>query len=151
MLNSIENLHASSVLNAAEGGGAGGNSLFMILLMGIFVVMLFILPARRQRKVQQELKQRQDQLVPGTRVMTNFGLFGSVVEVNRDENYVLLNIAADTVVKVHLSTVTTLVDEEKQNESSTGTSSVVEQETAVEREGGASSIEFPQERDNRHQ
>ncbi|GGH57873.1 hypothetical protein GCM10007359_03470 [Rothia aerolata] len=47
---------------------------------------------------------------PGTEVMTNFGLYGRVVEVNRDENFALLEVHSGAVVKVHLQTVTTVLD-----------------------------------------
>ena len=85
--------------------------------MAVAVVFFLFLPARRQRKVQQEIKNRQDQLVPGTAVMTNFGLFGTVVEVNREENYALLEISTTSIVKVHLSTVTTIVEDQQDKNS----------------------------------
>lgn len=113
MLNFSHHLFATSHL-VAEGSNTGtGGNLLMILLMATAVIVLFVLPTRRQKKLQNELKQRQDQLGPGTAVMTNFGLFGTVKSVDRDEQFALLEIAPGTVAKVHLSTVTTILDEER--------------------------------------
>lgn len=117
MLTSSHIVQADSVLNAADGGAAGGSNIMLFVLMAVAVVFFLFLPARRQRKVQQEIKNRQDQLVPGTAVMTNFGLFGTVVEVNREENYALLEISTTSIVKVHLSTVTTIVEDQQDKNS----------------------------------
>lgn len=95
-----------------------GSPLFMFLLLGLMMVILVVLPARRAKKAQQELKERQETMVPGTKVMTNFGLFGTVDSIDRDQNLAYLEIAPGTVVKVHLMTVTTIEEGDKPAEES---------------------------------
>ncbi len=119
MLISSDFLHVQGTVQAAEGAGAPGGNMLFVLIMVVAMVVLLWLPARRQRKIQQELRARQESLQPGIAVMTNFGLFGTVQEVNQEQNYVLLQVASQTTVKIHLSTVTTIVDEEDGADSAT--------------------------------
>lgn len=88
-----------------------GSPLFMLLLLGIMMLVLIVLPARRAKKAQQQIKERQDAMVPGTQVMTNFGLYGSVVSIDKGANTAHLEIAPGTVAKVHLMTVTSIEED----------------------------------------
>lgn len=90
-----------------------GSSLFMFLLLGVMMLVLIVLPARRAKKAQEQLIERQESMVPGTKVMTNFGLYGTVSSLDRDQNVAYLEIAPGAVVKVHLMTVTTIEDSTK--------------------------------------
>ncbi|MFW0180524.1 preprotein translocase subunit YajC [Rothia sp. P5766] len=95
-----------------------GSPLFMFLLLGLMMIILIVLPARRAKKAQQQLKERQETMVPGTKVMTNFGLFGTLDSLDREQNVAYLEIAPGTVVKVHLMTVTTIEESNKPAEKS---------------------------------
>ncbi|MDY6052485.1 MAG: preprotein translocase subunit YajC [Rothia sp. (in: high G+C Gram-positive bacteria)] len=88
-----------------------GSPVFMLLLLGIMMLVLIVLPARRAKKAQQQIKERQDAMVPGTKVMTNFGLYGSVVSIDKEASTAQLEIAPGTVVKVHLMTVTSIEED----------------------------------------
>lgn len=88
-----------------------GSPLLMLLLFGLMMLMLIVLPVSRARKAQQQLKERQQEMIPGTKVMTNFGLYGTVDSLDREHNLAYLEIAPDTVVKVHLMTVTTIEED----------------------------------------
>lgn len=95
-----------------------GSPLFMFLLLGLMMIVLIVLPARRAKKAQQQLKERQETMVAGTKVMTNFGLYGTVDSLDREQNVAYLEIAPGTVVKVHLMTVTTIEEGKKPAEES---------------------------------
>lgn len=101
----------AATLLAADGGGAGGSGFLPIVLLAAVVVFFFVLPMRRQKKMREDLKQRQEQMGPGTRVMTQFGLFGTIVSTDPLENTAVLRIAPDTDVTVYLPAVTTVLDE----------------------------------------
>lgn len=88
-----------------------GSPVFMLVLLAAMMLLLIVLPARRAKKAQQQLKERQDTMGPGTKVMTNFGLYGSVVTIDKEANTAELEIAPGTVVKVHLMTVTSIEEE----------------------------------------
>lgn len=83
----------------------------MLLLMGIMIIVLIVLPARRNKKMQEQLRARQETMTRGTKVMTNFGLYGTIDTINKDDNTAHLTIAPNTTVKVHLATVTTIQED----------------------------------------
>lgn len=71
------------------------------LLMLAVVAALFIFLFRRQRKQQREAQNMQSQLAPGAEVMTSFGVFGTVVAVDDEENQVLIESTPGTELRVH--------------------------------------------------
>ena len=110
----LSTVNADAQLLAAGGGGGGGSSILMLVLMVAILIIFLVLPMRRQKKMRQQLKERQDAMGPGTHVMTQFGMFGTVVAVDKDTNTAVLEVAPGTNVKVHLQTVTTVLDENGQ-------------------------------------
>lgn len=95
----------------AEAQQTGGGTAWFLPVMLLVMVLLLWLPMRRQKKAQAQIKQKQATMGPGTRVMTSFGLFGTVQSIDRDENKAVLEVSPGTSVTVHTQTVTTVVDE----------------------------------------
>ncbi|TDL42972.1 preprotein translocase subunit YajC [Kocuria rosea] len=95
---------------AAQPTGAG--TAWLLPLMLVAMVLLLWLPMRRQKKAVAQVKEKQAAMGPGTEVMTNYGLYGTVRSIDRDTNKVVLEIAPGTAVTVHLQTVTTVVEDE---------------------------------------
>ncbi|NKX54084.1 preprotein translocase subunit YajC [Arthrobacter mobilis] len=83
-----------------------------IALFVIFGLLIFTM-FRKQRKVQAQMREKAEQmkekLAPGTEVMTQFGLYGSVVSVDRDENKVVLELSPGNTATVHLQAVTEIL------------------------------------------
>lgn len=98
-------------LSAQAAQPTGGGTSWVLPLMLVAMVVLLWLPMRRQKKAMAQIKEKQSTMGPGTRVMTNFGMYGTVRSIDRDANQVVLEIAPGTDVTVHLQTVTTVVDE----------------------------------------
>ena len=90
----------------------GGSTAWLLPLMLVAMVLLLWLPMRRQKKAVAQVKEKQAAMGPGTEVMTNYGLYGTVRSIDRDTNKVVLEIAPGTAVTVHLQTVTTVVEAE---------------------------------------
>lgn len=90
----------------------GGGTAFLLPLMLVAMVLLLWLPMRRQKKAMAQVKAKQASMGPGTEVMTNYGLYGTVRSIDRETNKVVLEIAPGTAVTVHLQTVTTVVEDE---------------------------------------
>jgi len=101
---------AASLFFAAQ--GAAGNGLVAFLPLAIIMVIfyvLLILPAqRRQKKTQAML----NELKTGDKVVTNGGLYGTIVSVDGDA--VQLRIADQVKVKVARSAVAGLQPEGKE-------------------------------------
>ena len=69
---------------------------FPIILIALFAVVLFVLPARQRKRMQAQAQAMQDSLTIGTPVMTSSGLHGTVAALG--ERTVDLEIAPGVVV-----------------------------------------------------
>ncbi|MDO5617631.1 preprotein translocase subunit YajC [Kocuria sp.] len=101
----------ASLEAAGQNAGGSGQFLFFGVMIGLLVLM-FWFTSRNRRRQQQKLKDQQAQMVPGTEVMTSYGLYGRVVSIDKDGVKAVLEIAPGTRVTVHLQTLTTVVDKE---------------------------------------
>ncbi|KAD3720740.1 preprotein translocase subunit YajC [Arthrobacter yangruifuii] len=64
---------------------------------------------RKQKKTTQTVAQQRSQMVPGTEVMTQFGLFGRIVSVDQEENKAVLELSPGNTATVHLQALTKVV------------------------------------------
>jgi len=92
---------------------SGGIDFMTIALFVIFGLLIFTM-FRKQRKAQAQMREKTEQmkerLVSGTPVMTQFGLYGTVVSVDRDENKVVLELSPGNTATVHLQAVTEVIE-----------------------------------------
>ena len=79
--------------------------LLIPLLLAVFVILMF----RKQKKSQQTVAQQRSQMLPGTEVMTQFGLFGRIVSVDQEENKAVLELSPGNTATVHLQALTKVV------------------------------------------
>ena len=89
----------------AAGGAAGGLMSFLPIIL-MFVVLWFIM-IRPQMKRQKETKAMLEALAKGDEVVTAGGILGKVSKVA--EQYVTVEIAANTEITVQKSAVTTVL------------------------------------------
>ena len=90
---------------AGLGSALGSPLVMMVVVMGIFYVML-ILPQQRQRKKLQEML---GALKAGDKVITNGGIFGTIVGLEDDT--VQLRIADQVKIKLSRSAIVGLQQE----------------------------------------
>jgi preprotein translocase subunit YajC len=90
-------------------------SLFMIAVLGLLIYFM-IRNSRKQRKTQEELAEK---LKPGAEVMTSFGLYATVLEIDEDKNIAVLDVGQGVKVRVHRQTLTKVVEEEETDGAST--------------------------------
>ena len=92
---------------AANGEAAGAGSLFQSLLplILIFVVFYFLLimPQRRKQKQHREMLAN---LGKGAKIVTSGGVYGTITRAH--QNYVEVEIASGTVVRVLRSAISTV-------------------------------------------
>ena len=69
---------------------------FPIILIALFAVVLFVLPARQRKRAQEKAQALQESLAIGTPVMTTAGLHGTVA--GKGETTIDLEIAPGVVV-----------------------------------------------------
>ena len=94
-----------------EAAAGGGGTAWFLPVMLVVMVLLLWLPMRRQKKAQAQMRAKQATMEPGTRVMTSFGLYGTLRDMDREQNKAVLEISPGQLVTVHSQTVTTVVDE----------------------------------------
>lgn len=84
-------------------------SLFMIAVLGMLIYFM-IRNSKKQRRTQEELS---DKLKPGADVMTSFGLFVRVVDINDDTNVATVDAGNGVMLSLHRQTLTKVIDEEE--------------------------------------
>lgn len=101
---------ANVVAQSAE-PTAGGFDIFGLLLPLALAFLIFTM-FRKQRKMKKQVAEQRTQMVPGTEVMTNFGLFGTIVSLDEDNNKALIEIAPGVTATVHSQTLSKVVTPE---------------------------------------
>lgn len=83
-------------------------SIAMLAILGVLIFFMF----RNSRKRKAQLEELRDQMVPGVEVMTNFGLFGTLITMDTVKNEAEIEISKGVVVKVHSQTLAKVVTED---------------------------------------
>lgn len=84
---------------------------FTLIMLAVLAVLIFFM-FRNSRKRQADARNLQEKVQPGAKVMTNFGVFGTILSIDEDENQVLLETSPGTVLTVHRQTVARVVEPE---------------------------------------
>ena len=91
---------------AAEGGATGGaNPMSLILMVGVFVLMYFMM-IRPQKKRQKEEQEMRDSIQIGDEIVTIGGIMGRVVTV-KDDSIVIETGTDSTKIKFLKSAIQT--------------------------------------------
>jgi len=84
-------------------------SIAMLAILGVLIFFMF--RNSRKRKAQQE--ELRGQMIPGVEVMTNFGLFGTLITMDTVANSAEIEISSGVIVKVHSQTLAKVVVEDE--------------------------------------
>ena len=75
-----------------------GDPMSMLITFGLIGIIFYFLLIRPQRKQQKELKDRQDALKPGDKVVSAGGIYGTITKVEQDA--VRMEIAPSVTIKI---------------------------------------------------
>lgn len=89
----------TNIILAAQGAGAGGGYSMIIMMVAIFAIMYFFM-IRPQQKKQKEIRNFQNSLTEGTKVITAGGVYGTVKRVDIEKNSLELEIARGVIIEV---------------------------------------------------
>jgi preprotein translocase subunit YajC len=78
------------------------------------VLVFFMFRNSRNRKKQQE--ELQAKIVPGVEIMTNFGLFGTLLSIDEFSNVAEVETSPGNIVRVHRQTIAKVVPEVDESE-----------------------------------
>ena len=85
-----------NLLLQAQGGGSMS---FLIMMVAIFAIMWFFM-IRPQQKKQKEIRNFQNSLQEGSKVVTGGGVYGTVKHINLEQNTVDVEVARGVVITV---------------------------------------------------
>ena len=83
-----------------QGGGFG----FLIMMVAIFVIM-WLFMTRPQQKKQKQIRQFQNSIEVGTKVVTGGGIYGTVKRIDNNTNKIEVEIARGVAIEVDRSYV----------------------------------------------
>ena len=81
------------------------------VMLGVLALLVFFM-FRNSRKRKADLATLQDQMVPGAEVMTNFGLFGTLVSIDDDSNVATIETSPGSTLRVHRQTLARVIQDE---------------------------------------
>ncbi|BDZ50700.1 hypothetical protein GCM10025867_29410 [Frondihabitans sucicola] len=79
-----------------------------IMLVLLVVLVFFIF--RNRRKRQRDQAALQTKMVPGVEIMLTFGIYGTLVSIDDENNVAEVEIAPGTIIKVHRQTLGRVVE-----------------------------------------
>ncbi len=85
-------------------GREGGGYSFLIMMVAVFAIMWFFM-IRPQQKKQKEVRNFQNSLAEGAKVVTSGGIYGTVKSIDLANNTVGLEISKGIVVNVNKNCV----------------------------------------------
>lgn len=94
----------------ADQAPTGGDAFTLILPIAMLVLLGLVLwRGNRQRKQQQE--QMKSQRVVGAEVLTQSGVFGTIVDIDDEKNVVTIESTPGTRLRVHSMTIASVVSD----------------------------------------
>ena len=88
----------TNMILAAQGQAGGGYSM-IIMMVAIFAIMYFFM-IRPQQKKQKEIRNFQNSIKEGTKVITAGGMYGTVRRVILEQNALELEVAKGVTITV---------------------------------------------------
>ena len=83
----------------------------MILLFAVLAVMIFV-TWRNGKKRKAEAEEMQAKFLPGAEVMTQQGIFGTIVSTDEDTNQTILETVPGSFIRVHRQSIARIVEPE---------------------------------------
>ena len=94
----------NSIILAAQGAADSSGISMLLMMVAIFAIMWFFM-IKPQQKRQKEIRNFQNQLKEGTKVITGGGIYGTVKHISMETNKVEVEIARGVVIEVDRSYV----------------------------------------------
>lgn len=101
--------------NPAETQAPAGTIMgFDPLTIGLFVLLAVVIffMFRSSRKRRRDMEELQTKMVPGVEVMTQHGIYGTLVSVDDDKNEAVIETTPGTRLRVHRQTLARVVEPE---------------------------------------
>ena len=81
-------------------------TIVMLVVLAVLIFFMF----RNSRKRQKEAAETRSKMVPGADVMTNFGLYGTLISIDEDDNVAEIETSPGNIIKVHRQALARVVE-----------------------------------------
>ena len=101
--------YAPTVVHAAAATTSGGIdplTIGLVVLLAVMVIFMF----RNSRKRKRDAEQLQNKFVPGAEVMTQHGIYGTLISVDDEKNEAIIETTPGTRLRVHRQTISRVID-----------------------------------------
>lgn len=85
---------------------------YTLILIAVALAVFVFFQFRTSRKRAKDTAARQKAIVPGVEIMTNFGLYGTVVSIDEDTNLAIIETESGALLKIHRQTILKTVEED---------------------------------------
>lgn len=97
-------------LTLSEGLPARMDPLLLVMMAVLALFIFFQFRTSKKRKAEQEVLGTK--MVPGAEVMTQFGVFGTLLSIDEDSNEALLETTPGTIIRLHRQTILKVVEDD---------------------------------------
>jgi len=81
-----------------------------LILIAIALAAFIFFQFRSSKKRQKEAAERLATILPGVEIMTNFGLYGTLVSIDEDENIAVVEVAPGVEIRMHRQVILKAVE-----------------------------------------
>jgi len=78
----------------------------LVAVLAIMVIFMF----RNSRKRKRDAEELQNKFVPGAEVMTQHGIYGTLVSIDDEKNEAIIETTPGTKLRVHRQTISRVID-----------------------------------------
>lgn len=82
--------------------------IIVVVALALFIFMQF----RTAKKRRTEAAELQQKMLPGTEIMTNYGLYGTILSIDDETNIATIETTPGTVLRIHRQTILKAVEDE---------------------------------------
>lgn len=102
----------TTLLPAAKTASSGNffSDNFLTIALVVVLVIMVVFMVRNSRKRKRDAEELQSKFVPGAEVMTQHGIYGTLVSVDEDKNEAIIETTPGTRLRVHRQTVARVVE-----------------------------------------
>ena len=86
----------------------------LLIVIAVALAVFIFFQYRNSKKRQRETAERQAKMLPGVEIMTNYGVYGTLISVDEDTNIALIESTPGTTLKIHRQTILKVVEPESE-------------------------------------
>jgi preprotein translocase subunit YajC len=107
-MSSLASIVPAASTPASSGNFFSDNALTIGLVLLLVVMVIFMV--RNSRKRKRDAEELQNKFVPGAEVMTQHGIYGTLISIDEEKNEAIVETTPGTRLRVHRQTIARVID-----------------------------------------